>query len=349
VRRRRAPKTALLWVCLAAALVASACQPPPPLGIVTGQSVSAPQWPMLADPSVMADGGRYYLFSSTHAGFRMPVYVVDSLATTYTDLGAWIRSTREGMPANPPWAVDNRVFWAPTVARAGNGSYVAFFAAQRTDPPSYERRMCIGRAVATSPEGPYVPEPVPFSCGFDGVTGAIDPSLFRGPDGTWYLHASFTSTPGHIYSYVLDGNLDQQRSIWGTACCYYEYMLYAPSLPWETTWIENPSMAYDASTNTYLLSYSAGASWTSPNHATGLARCSTPVGMCTPNQSGPWLAKSAGRTGTGGFSFFVDADGSTKGVYASFAAGTEPNGPRGATATGFSFGSSNPTLFPLTP
>jgi hypothetical protein len=338
-------------ICLAVfavAVVGAACQPPPPLGTVTRQSAAPPQWPMLADPWVLADGGRYYLFASTHAGFRMPVYAVDSLATTY-EWTPWVFSTREGMPVHPPWAVNNGVFWAPTVGRAANGTYVAFFSAERKNPPSYERRMCVGRAVATNPLGPYVSDAAPFSCGLQDQTGAIDPSVFQGPNGAWYLHTSFTSTPGHIYSFALDANLDQARHWYGTACCHYEHRLYSPTQPWETTWIENPSMAYDPTTNTYLLAYSAGGDWTSPNHATGLARCSTPLGLCTASGSGPWLAKSAGRSGTGGFSFFRDHDGSTKGVYASFVAGTEPTGPRGATAMGVSFGSWNPTLFRLTP
>jgi hypothetical protein len=334
---------------VAVALAVAACQPPPPLGTVSAQTASRPQWPMLADPSVMVDGGQYYLFSSTHGGYRMPVYVVDSLSTVYDNVGDWVFSTREGMPTHPSWAVNNGVFWAPTVARAENGLYVAFFAAQRRDAPSFERRMCVGRALAWAPLGPYYADATPFSCGLDDATGAIDPSLFRGPNSQWYLHVSITSSPGWVYTYVLDPNLEQARRPSGTACCYYEHPLYSPVHAWETTWIENVSMAYDAGTNTYLLAYSAGGDWTSPNHSTGLARCSTPFGMCTSNANGPWLAKSGGRSGIAGFSFFVDRDGSTKGVYASFAAGTEPHGARGATAVGISFGSWNPTLVTLTP
>jgi hypothetical protein len=325
------------------ALVAAACQPPPPLGTVTRQSASRPQWPLLSDPAVMVDGGRYHVFGSAHAGRRIPVYTVDSLTKVY-DWNEWVFSTREALPVAPPWAVDNGAFWAPTVARAANGYYVAFFAAQRINAPSFERRMCVGRALALHPGGPYYPDATPFSCGLDDATGAIDPSLFQGPNGAWYLHVSVTSSPGWVFTYALDANLEQARRPSGTACCHYEHLLYSPTQPWETTWIENVSMAYDPGSNTYLLAYSAGGSWTSPDYATGLARCSTPFGMCTASPSGPWLARSAGRTGTGGFSFFIDRDGSTRGVYSSFTAGGEPNGPRAATVVGVSFNDWNPTL-----
>ncbi len=99
-------------------------------------------------------------------------------------------------------------------------------------------------------------------------------------------------------------------------------------------------MIYDASTNTYLLSYSAG-NWASASYSTGLARCSTPTGLCVSNPAGPWLASSNGRTGVGGLDFFAAADGSPKAVYASFAAGQEgPTMRRYGTVASVSLGNS---------
>jgi hypothetical protein len=45
--------------------------------------------------------------------------------------------------------------------------------------------------------------------------------------------------------------------------------------------------------------------------------------MCVSNAAGPWLASGNGRTGVGGLSFFVAADGTPKAVYASFGVGHE--------------------------
>ncbi len=108
---------------------------------------------------------------------------------------------------------------------------------------------------------------------------------------------------------------DGQASYWGLPVLGRQH-------PWEGRFIENPSMTYDASTNTYLLAYSAGDWWT-PSYSTGLARCSGPLGLCASSPDGPWLASGNGRTGVGGLSFFTAFDGSTHAIYASFAAGHE--------------------------
>jgi hypothetical protein len=140
--------------------------------------------------------------------------------------------------------------------------------------------------------------------------------------GRIFLYAAFSDTPNPISAIALDANGDPtgrrpdgQASYWGLPILYKQF-------PWEGRFLENPSMTYDPSTKTYLLAYSAGDWWT-PSYSTGLARCSTPIGLCTSNPSGPWLTSGNGRTGVGGLSFFTALDGSTKAIYASFAQGHE--------------------------
>ena len=128
---------------------------------------------------------------------------------------------------------------------------------------------------------------------------------------------------------------DAGRNADGTAN-FWPLSVYGKHYPWEGRFIENPSMAYDPATNTYLLSYSAGDWWTA-SYSTGLARCATPLGGCTGNPGGPWLVSGSGRTGTGGLSFFKAFDGSLKAVYASFPAGQE-GGMRAGTVASVSGG-----------
>ncbi len=188
----------------------------------------------------------------------------------------------------------------------------------------------------TRPEGPYVAEDGPFTCGLNGVGGALDPNLFQAPNGQWYLYAAFSSTDQSIYAFGLDANLDQSRDSSGLAG-YWTSPVYGKTYSWEGKFLENPAMAYDATTQTYVLTYSGGGDWSSADYLTGLARCASPLGLCAGNPDGPWLAKNNTRTGTGGLSFFTAFDGSLKAVYASFPSGGEGTQARAATAASMSF------------
>ena len=336
---RRAIKVAI--ACGAVALVASACMPAPPLGIVNTQPAAAPQYPVLSDPAILADGGHYYVYGSNTAENRMPVHDVTNLTTVYSD-PQWFNSRIEAMPTKPAWAANDGIFWAPTVAKVGS-TYVAFFAANRPNAPQPWNSQCIGRATSSSPTGPFVAEPGPFTCGLNGVGGALDPFLFHDHDGHWYLYAAFGDTGAPIYVFSLDANADQARDFYGLGS-YYSWPVYGRTWPWEGNFIENPTMLYDPGSNTYLLAYSGGGDWFGPDYVTGIARCSTPYGACSSQPWGPWLHKNNGRTGTGGLSFFLKANGSPMAVYASFAAGTEGVQSRAGTVASVSFGTNEPTL-----
>ena len=125
-----------------------------------------------------------------------------------------------GMPTKPLWALNDGIFWAPTVAKVGS-TYVAFFAANRPNAPQPWNSQCIGRATSLSPTGPFVPELIPFTCGLGGKGGALDPSLFQDPrDGRWYLLAAFGDTDAPIRILGLDANLNAPRDQFGLAYAY---------------------------------------------------------------------------------------------------------------------------------
>ena len=303
---RRVAGAAFLLVVIAAL---TACGPE--LGPIH-KLVNLPgaQLPETSDPSVVENGGTYYVYGSdTH--LRAPVTQITDLGRTYSlrDKNA---VTSEAMPTKPAWTARARQTWAPSVAWIGN-RWVMYFSADRPNPPQPDNPQCLGMATSSSPLGPFTPEPGPAHCGINGTGGALDPQFFHDPvTGQNWLLAAFgdTESPLHIMAVAQDGSLGPATTILGR------------QHPWEYHFIENPSMAYDPVRRNYLLTYSAGR-WFEAGYSTGIARCARPTGPCTSDASGPWIASSAGRTGPGGLSFFTDRNGATQGIFSTFAAGAE--------------------------
>ncbi len=71
-----------------------------------------------------------------------------------------------------------------------------------------QNAQCVGRAWANSPSGPFVAESTPFTCGTDGVGGALDPQLFTDPGGQNFLLVAFGDTETPLRSIPLNGNAD---------------------------------------------------------------------------------------------------------------------------------------------
>ncbi len=338
---RRKCRAAVAAVVAVFAIVVAACAPAPPLGTVNLQTPQAPIWPVLADPSVLTANSQYYVFGSNTDTMHVPLHVVTSLTQTYT-ISEWDAIAHDAMPSLPSWAVNNSV-WAPTVARFG-GTYVMFFAANRVNAPQPANAQCIGRATSAVPQGPYTPEGTPYSCGIEGVGGALDPQIFIGPNGNGVLYAAFSDTEKPIHLMLLDANGNNERGPNGLAG-YWPFPPFGKKYGWEGAFMENPAVVYDASTKTYVIAYSAG-DWASGSYSTGLARCALLSGLCAQSAAGPWLASGNGRTGTGGLSFFTALDGSLKAVYASFTG--ENIGPfaiRGGTVASVTLGNT-PALSP---
>jgi hypothetical protein len=326
---------AILLAC-ALALVAAACGPDYSIGTIRRHGALPPQFPSIADPTVVTVNSRYYIYGSGNklVGWRLPYASVGSLKT-YQSGFAWVSKIHDAMPQRPAW-VTTEDAWAPTVKRIA-GRYVMFFTGFRNGV------ACIGRATSTRPEGPFAPEPVPFSCGLRGNGDALDPSLF-GAGGRYFLYAAFGDTESPIHVFQLDGTGNAPRNAFGAP---YDGPVLGKHYAWEGRFIENPSMIYDGNTQTYLLAYSAGDWWT-PSYSTGIARCATPFGPCNANPGGPWLSNGSGRTGVGGLSFFKSIKGNARAIYASFQQGREgTGGSRSSTAVKVGLGRS-PSLARVT-
>ncbi|CAB4829243.1 MAG: family 43 glycosylhydrolase [Actinobacteria bacterium] len=308
----------LCGLVLGSLLVATGCAPE--LGpLLKLSAIWQPTLPETSDPSVVRVDSEFYIYGS-NSHVRAPVTRTTDIDRAYS-LGEKNSLTTNAMPTSAAWVASPQQLWAPTVGRFGS-RWVMFFGADRRYPPQPNNPQCVGRAWATNPEGPFVPEPQPFTCGLDQVGGALDPELTSDAQGNQFLLVAFSDTDAPLHSIPLDANANAAGP---------PVQILARQYGWEYHFIENPSMAYDYTRGNYLLTYSAGV-WWERDYSTGIARCSTPVGPCTSDPSGPWIASSAGRTAPGGLSFFTDTTGQARAIFSTFAEGRETqNGGRSAT------------------
>ncbi len=308
----------LTGLCAASILLATGCAPE--LGpLFKLASISPPSLPETSDPSVVRVENQFYVYGSNNS-LRAPVTQTTDIDRQYSPAEK-NSLTKEAMPTQAGWAARSDQLWAPTVGKFGN-RWVMFFAADRRNPPQPNNAQCVGRAWAPSPAGPFVPDPKPFTCGLDQVGGALDPEITSDAQGNQFLLVAFSDTESPLHSIPLDVNANPSGA---------PVQILARQYGWEYHFIENPAMTYDYTRGNYLLTYSAGV-WWQRDYSTGIARCSTPLGPCTSDPSGPWIASSAGRTGPGGLSFFSDTTGARRAIFATFAEGSESqNGGRSAT------------------
>ncbi len=130
------------------------------------------------DPFVLADGGQYYLYSTSDGTRRYPYM-------TSADLVTWTRAM-DAMPRPPVWSNGN--YWAPEVIKTSAG-YVMYFTARATRIKRNDgaSAQCVGRAVSDRPEGPFVDSgDEPMVCQ-EKLGGTIDASPFQDEDGSRWL------------------------------------------------------------------------------------------------------------------------------------------------------------------
>jgi beta-xylosidase len=326
-------------VIILVALLVAACAPP--LGQPFLRQVPNTQqvWDN-SDPDVLVYQGQTYLFGSTN-NRRVPVrQITDYAAGIDATTAQWSASPMDAMPEVPAWVDPTEShIWAPSVARV-SGKFAMYFAGKNVAATTDEvNDQCIGRAFASEPMGPYVPEPSPIYCGYPAEgpaagmpasnrfgRGALDPEVFRAPDGKLYLLMALSRTLDNIGVVPLrsDGTVVGGRNATPT-------ILASQSMPWHDGtddatrrggFLENPTMVYEPNTKTYLLFFSAGA-WTTANYNTSFARCSSPMGECTQDTRGPFLKTGNGRSGPGGMTAYVGALGELRVAYATWEEGHE--------------------------
>ncbi len=249
------------------------------------------------DPFVLRDRDRYYAFATNAAGSNVRVVASD-------DLAEW-EELPDALPVLPTWAKANAsLTWAPSVLRRDR-TYVLYFTARDVA----SGFQCIGRAVATTPAGPYVDESdAPFICqvaGQQALCGSIDPSPFVDENGDAYL---LWKSDENATACAGDARLWTQRlGVDGISLLGAPTELLRRDQSWEAPLIEGPSMV--KLQDRYYLFYSAGW-WESSSYGIGYATCAAPEGPCTKHTMDGPLVKSVGDTlGPGGQEFFTDTSG----------------------------------------
>jgi beta-xylosidase len=298
-------------------------QPPAPAVILT-PGADAP------NPMLLTAGGRYYLYTS-QTNFWTPNVSV----RVSRDLRRWDGPPVDAMPVTLPWAAVGFT-WAPDVHEIG-GRYVMYVTSALKDRTPLTQ--CIGTAVGSRPEGPFVPLPKPLVCQLDR-NGAIDPRVFVDRDDQLWLHwksddnADVDGTShSSIYAQRLSG--DGLRLVGGRT------RILEADQPWEGRIVEAPDM--ELVDGRYWLFYS-GNWFNQPYYGIGVAECEGPAGPCRKPFGGPWLSSNAQGEGPGEASLFTDRDGTTWILYSPWAQAYTTPTPRPVAMARVTFGRDGPRL-----
>lgn len=231
------------------------------------------------DPQAIQVNGTWYLVHTNTGGQNVPVL-------TSPDLVDWTPAG-DALPTLPSWAQAGRT-WAPEIMAVAPNQYVLYYAAA----DNTSGHECIGRAVASSPQGPYRDESsAPLICPAQSG-GAIDPSAFRDTDGSlWLLWKNDGNAIG------ADSWLWSQRlSDDGLQLIGEPNQLLKQTKAWEGPLVEAPFFwRHDGS---LFLFFSANA-YDQSTYAEGYAVCSTPTGSCVEAPENPILQSNAVASGPG--------------------------------------------------
>lgn len=255
-----------------------------------------------ADPQAIQVDGVWYLVHTNEGGRNVPLL-------TSTDLVTWTPGG-DALPTLPGWAAPGRT-WAPEIIALSPDRYLLYYTA--TERAS--GRQCIGRAVATTPRGPYRDDSAaPLVCPAD-QGGAIDASPFRDDDGSlWLLWKNDGNAIG------VDTWLWSQRlAPDGTQLVGTPVRLLRQEADWEGPVIEAPFLW--RRDGRLFLFFAANAFDTS-GYAEGYATCATPAGPCAKGPENPILRANAVASGPG-HAFMVTAGGRDWLLYHAWRPGTE--------------------------
>ncbi len=255
------------------------------------------------DPFVLEVGGTYYAYGTNDDDGN-----VQTLRSR--DLVRWTKGP-DALPELGRWAYPGKT-WAPEVLEAREGGYVLYYTANAAD----FGVQCIGRAVASSAEGPFEDRSEkPLVCQ-DDEGGSIDPSPFRDDDGTPYLlwknDGNCCGFDTHIYA--------QELSSDGLRLVGRPTRLVQQDASWEGPLVEAPTLW--SQEGRYYLFFSANA-FDSDAYAVGYATCEGPLGPCEDATENPILKSACDASGPGHQTVIRDGDDETWLVYHAWPASGE--------------------------
>ena len=249
----------------------------------------------LADPTVFADNGKYYLYGTTptpDAGFW--AFESDDLKSWRGPLGK-----HEGFALyNDGLTYGSKWFWAPQVFKRNGKYYMAYTANEH-----------IALATADNPLGPFTQRRDTTYC-YHAPVRAIDPFVFFDTDGKAYLYHVRLDHGNRIFVAELTDDLLGMKEETARECLHAED-------GWENTekaeWpvSEGPTVVKQG--KTYYLFYSCN-DYRSKDYAVGVATASSPLGPW--EKQGPVITKeNIGQPGTGHGDLFKDSKGNWQYVF----------------------------------
>jgi beta-xylosidase len=215
-----------------------------------------------------------------------------------TDLVHWTQAP-DSLPVLPGWAAPTiGMTWAPAAQKTRTG-WVMYY----TTKEAASGLECIGRAMSSSPAGPYTDRSAtPFVCQRD-LGGSIDPSVIKTQSGAtsliWKNDGNAMQAPDSLWV--------QQLSPDGLGVVGRVRRLLTADQPWQNNVIEAPAMV-PAQAGGYWLFYSGG-DWNSSAYGTGLAYCRTTGGPCVEVSPKPYLATRSPLLSPGGLDTLTDTHG----------------------------------------
>lgn len=256
-------------------------------GMASGMESRAQQPSLfLADPTIFADKGKYYLYGT---GSNQGFLVYES-----ADLANWrpAKESAGGFALKRGESFGSGGFWAPQVFKYKGSYYMAYTADEQ-----------IAIAKAPGPAGPFKQErPLALT----GAGKQIDPFLFFDGDGKVYLYHVRLQNGNRIF--VAEMKPDLSDMIPGT-----EKECISSTEGWENTagagWpvAEGPTVLKHK--NTYYLVYSAN-DFRNKDYAVGYATAASPLGPWKKYQGNPIISRhSIGQNGPGHGDVFTDKQG----------------------------------------
>ncbi|MEV5692932.1 glycoside hydrolase family 43 protein [Micromonospora globbae] len=306
VRRRGAAAVLSAALLAAAALVAGCGDEQEATPTSTGSDPSMFTNPVIRtdapDPQAIRVGDTWYLFHTNTGGRNVPVH-------TSPDLVDWTPAG-DALPELPDWA-DAGKTWAPEAIQLAPDRFVLYYTVAGRE----SGRQCVGRAVATAPQGPYRDDSDgPLICQAD-LGGAIDASPFRDTDGTlWLLWKNDGNAIG-VDTWIWSQRLSPD----GLSLVGEPTKLLRQTEPWEGTLIEGPFL-HRQDGKLYL--FFAANAYDRAEYAEGYAVCESPAGPCVKAPENPILRTNDVASGPGHASMVVK-DGRTWLLYHAWPPGQE--------------------------
>jgi beta-xylosidase len=286
---------ASLVAAVAAVLAAAACGSSSP-----SDSPASPSSPSPASPSGSSTGAHGYVnpvYSDDfpdpgvlHVGRTFHAYGTqgnnENIQTlTSTDLTHWTAGA-DALPSVGGWASPGNT-WAPEVVRIG-GQYAMYYVAH----DNASGKQCIGRAVSSSPAGPFHDRSSRALVCQAPLGGSIDPDPVHAPDGSLYLYwkndGNCCGAPVHLWG--------QRLSPDGAQLVGKRVPLLSNTRPWQGNLVEAPEMV--VRDGHYTLFYSAN-NYASTEYGIGYATCRTPLGPCTDRSNASLIASNDVAAGPG--------------------------------------------------